>query len=124
MKDLYDSLTMCKFSPISVTQICDMINAITGWDYDPAQLLAAGDRSMSIKRAISNKFGVTQAHDCLPDVCMQPHDEGATAGVEVGMDLMLKEYYEHRGWDPQTGKPTREKLLELGLDEVAADLYA
>ncbi|MBT4264697.1 MAG: aldehyde ferredoxin oxidoreductase family protein [Deltaproteobacteria bacterium] len=123
LKDLYDSLTMCKFSPISVTQICDMINAITGWDYDPAQLLAAGDRSMSIKRAISNKFGVTQAHDCLPDVCMQPHDEGATAGVEVGMDLMLKEYYEHRGWDPLTGKPTREKLLELSLDEVAVDLY-
>jgi len=124
LKDLYDALTMCKFSPVSVTQICEMINAITGWDYDSAQLLAAGDRSMSIKRAISNKFGVTRAHDCLPDICMKPQEEGASAGVEVGMDLMLEDYYGYRGWDLQTGKPTREKLLELGLDTVAADLYA
>ncbi len=123
LKDLYDALTMCKFSPISVTQICDMINAITGWDYDAAMLLQAGDRSMSIKRAISNKFGVTQAHDCLPDVCMTPLEEGATAGVKIGMDQMLGDYYEYRGWDLQTGKPTRSKLLELGLENVVDDLY-
>jgi aldehyde:ferredoxin oxidoreductase len=30
--------------------------------------------------------------------------------------LLLKEYYEARGWDPTTGKPTREKLKSLGLN--------
>ena len=39
------------------------------------------------------------------------------------MNLMLKEYYDYRGWDLQTGKPTREKLIELGLDNVAEELY-
>lgn len=122
-KDLFDSLTLCKFSPATPTQICEMINAITGWNYDPPMLLAAGDRSMSLKRAISNKFGVTQAHDRLPDVCMAVMNDGATAGMPIDMDLMLKDYYEYRGWDPDTGRPTREKLEELDLENVAADLY-
>jgi aldehyde:ferredoxin oxidoreductase len=29
---------------------------------------------------------------------------------------MLKEYYEARGWDPATGKPTPAKLASLGLN--------
>ncbi|MBU2647793.1 aldehyde ferredoxin oxidoreductase C-terminal domain-containing protein, partial [bacterium] len=98
-------------------------NAVTGWDYDPNKLLEAGNRSMSLKRAISNKFGVTQAHDCLPDVCMAVLDDGATAGVQIDMDLMLKDYYGYRGWNPETGRPTRETLEALDLANVAADLY-
>ncbi|NOX32979.1 MAG: hypothetical protein GXP56_04480 [Deltaproteobacteria bacterium] len=36
---------------------------------------------------------------------------------------MLKEYYDYRKWDWETGKPSREKLVKPGLDHVAADLY-
>ena len=34
------------------------------------------------------------------------------------MDEMLDAYYGFRGWDKKTGKPTPEKLKELGLDYV------
>jgi aldehyde:ferredoxin oxidoreductase len=30
---------------------------------------------------------------------------------------MLREYYEARGWDEETGIPKKEKLLELGLQD-------
>ena len=30
---------------------------------------------------------------------------------------MLDNYYEERGWDIQKGVPTKEKLIELGLEE-------
>jgi aldehyde:ferredoxin oxidoreductase len=36
---------------------------------------------------------------------------------------MLSAYYEARGWDAETGKPSREKLVELGLEEIANDLW-
>jgi aldehyde:ferredoxin oxidoreductase len=36
---------------------------------------------------------------------------------------MLKEFYDFRKWDWNTGKPTKEKLLELGLDFAAKDLW-
>jgi aldehyde:ferredoxin oxidoreductase len=39
------------------------------------------------------------------------------------MEVLLKAYYAYRKWDPKTGKPMKEKLLELGLNEAAKDLY-
>ena len=39
------------------------------------------------------------------------------------MEKMLKEYYQYRGWDWATGRPTKEKLLELGLNQVAGEMY-
>jgi len=39
------------------------------------------------------------------------------------MDVLLSEYYDFRklGWG--TGKPTKEKLVELGLEDAARDLW-
>jgi aldehyde:ferredoxin oxidoreductase len=39
------------------------------------------------------------------------------------MDLMLREFYDVSRWDWETGKPTKEKLTELGLDQAARDLW-
>jgi aldehyde:ferredoxin oxidoreductase len=36
---------------------------------------------------------------------------------------MKDAYYEFRGWDKATGIPTPEKLRELELDELIADLW-
>jgi aldehyde:ferredoxin oxidoreductase len=122
-KDMFDALTLCKFSPIGVSKICEMLNALTGWSYDPDALLTAGNRSVTLKRAISNKLGMTRVHDTLPKICLAPLDEGNAAESVPDMDLMLKGYYEYRGWDWETGKPTRNKLVELDLQHVAEDLY-
>jgi aldehyde:ferredoxin oxidoreductase len=40
------------------------------------------------------------------------------------LEQVLDEYYEHKGWDRTTGLQRREKLVELGLDDVAAVLAA
>jgi len=37
-------------------------------------------------------------------------------------DKMLDEYYEAKGWDVETGCPTREAFVEVGLAEVAHEL--
>jgi aldehyde:ferredoxin oxidoreductase len=34
-----------------------------------------------------------------------------------------EEYYRLRGWDEKTGHPTRAKLTDLGLEEIAVALY-
>jgi len=35
---------------------------------------------------------------------------------------MLDDYYEARGWDEKTGRPTRATLERLGLKSVEDDL--
>jgi len=38
---------------------------------------------------------------------------------EKKFEQMKDEYYEIRGWDRNSGIPTKEKLMELGLGDVA-----
>ena len=87
-------------------------------------LLAAGNRSINLKRAISNLCGVTRDHDQLPEICLEPLSEGTTDGVQPDMGAMLKGYYQYHGWDWESGKPTKDKLIELGLGQVADKLYS
>jgi len=122
-KDLFDALTLCKFSPLSPTQLSQILTAITGWEYAPEDLLTAGDRSVNLKRAISNKLGLNRDGDKLPKICQDALSEGSTDGIEPDMDLLLRDYYEHRGWDWETGRPNKDKLVELGLEQAARDLY-
>ncbi len=41
----------------------------------------------------------------------------------VKLGEILPDFYEASGWDPDTSKPTRAKLNELGLDDIAKDLW-
>jgi aldehyde:ferredoxin oxidoreductase len=123
LRDVSDSILMCKFAAVSATMMTDMLNAVTGWNYTVKDVVKIGERSVNLKRAISNKLGVTRADDHLPRIASAPLDGGATAGKSPDMDVMLKEYYEWRKWDWNTGKPTKEKLVELGLPDVAKDLW-
>jgi aldehyde:ferredoxin oxidoreductase len=44
--------------------------------------------------------------------------EGPAKGhVVENLDELLDAYYELRGWDKKTGKPTLQKMRELGLTE-------
>jgi len=36
---------------------------------------------------------------------------------------MLREYYAYHQWNWENGKPTQERLVELGLGHVAEKLY-
>jgi aldehyde:ferredoxin oxidoreductase len=84
-KDLFDSLCLCKMSPISLTQITDSLNAITGWNFTPLDTYACGERSLNIKRAINNKLGVTRADDMY---------QGAVRRQQRGQDAGPASYAE------------------------------
>jgi aldehyde:ferredoxin oxidoreductase len=51
-----------------------------------------------------------------------------TDGTHISSDAhefraLLERFYALRGWDAETGHPTRAKLVQLGLGDVAASLY-
>jgi len=85
--------------------------------------MSIGERSLNLKRAINNVLGVTRQDDRLPEIVCKALKEGATAGIELDMEMMLKEFYTVSKWNWETGKPEKEKLIELGLQQVAQDLY-
>jgi aldehyde:ferredoxin oxidoreductase len=59
----------------------------------------------------------------IPPGLKQPHATGTSKGIAVtNYEAMLDDYYELRGWDKETGIPTRKKLKELDLSDIADDL--
>ena len=87
-----------------------------------------GERLNNLAKAFNVREGFTRADDSLPDRLMaEPLKGGASRGQYISkqdLEQMLNEYYAERGWDVETGIPTRGKLIELGLEHVADDLNA
>ncbi len=118
-----NALIVCYFSNAPAQSYIDLLAAATGWGMTLDDILFAGERMWNLKRAFNHRLGLTRADDRLPQLLLQPLSEGGTQGHAPDLELMLEEYYEARGWDPQTGKPSREKLQELELGWLAEDLW-
>ncbi|GAB6155200.1 aldehyde ferredoxin oxidoreductase family protein [Desulfosporosinus burensis] len=115
---------ICYFTlyALSPTQLAAILTEATGYQYDSKRVLKTGERIFNLQRAFNNKFGITKADDALPKRVMTSVIGGPNEGIVPDLDKMLLEYYQAREWN-NDGKPTREKLTELGLDFVIKDLY-
>jgi aldehyde:ferredoxin oxidoreductase len=128
VKDLEDALTVfdcagtCKFMGMALAtqDWVDMIVNCVGWEFSVSDFRKAGERVYNLARAFNVRDGLTRADDTLPKRLLEePLPEGAAEGHTVKkLDQSLDVYYELRGWDKRTGKPTPEKLRDLNLDYV------
>ena len=114
---------MCIFANVEPEEQVKLINAACGLNWDLEAMMKAGERAWNLKRAINNRMGLTRANDKLPKALLEPFTDGGSAGFEPDLPGMLYAYYEARGWDLDSGKPSRDKLLELGLEDIAKDLW-
>jgi aldehyde:ferredoxin oxidoreductase len=128
VKDLEDALTVfdcagtCKFMGMALAtqDWVDMIVNCVGWEFSVSDFRKVGERVYNLARAFNVRDGLTRADDTLPKRLLEePLPEGAAQGHMVKkLDQSLDAYYEFRGWDKKTGKPTPEKLRDLSLDYV------
>jgi len=120
---VFNALVMCLFANVPIETIVGLINAACGFDWIAEDLFRAGERAWNLKRAINFRLGLNRANDKLPKAFLSPYIDGGSAGYVPPLEEMLAAYYVARGWDPETGKPTPEKLAELGLDWVTKDIW-
>lgn len=101
------------------------MRAVTGWDCTLEELLKAGERIGTMRHLFGLREGdnplLRRVHPRI--VGDPPFTEGPTAGVTV--DLAAQDYWNlgTLDWDRVTTKPSRRKLLELGLNDIADELY-
>lgn len=112
---IYDSIIICKFAHFSANLIAKLVNAATGWQTTPQELIKSGERIFNMKRLINLGFGLTPTDDRLPSLLLKPLPDGGSEGKVPDIKMMLEEYYRFRGWDKKTGWPIKHKLKELGL---------
>jgi aldehyde:ferredoxin oxidoreductase len=117
-------LGLCFFGPtprsfIQVDEVVSMVRAATGWDVTAQDILRIGERATNLARAFNVREGFTRTDDTLPERLFQPLENGALAGVAIPkaeFEQTLTALYRLKGWNPETGAPTREQLRELGVE--------
>ncbi|MCG3223105.1 MAG: aldehyde ferredoxin oxidoreductase C-terminal domain-containing protein, partial [Candidatus Heimdallarchaeota archaeon] len=122
---IVDSAEMCKYTCFSAYAVKpeDMARFIdygTGMELNAEDLMRIGERIYNLERLFNLREGIGKEQDRLPKrFTDEPLPEGPAKGQVVELDKMLPDYYKLRGWDWETGYPTKEKLRELGLLEEA-----
>jgi aldehyde:ferredoxin oxidoreductase len=125
----FDLAGCCKFMGLllKAEEWVDLVANATGWDFDVNDFRKTGECVYNLVRAYNVREGQTRANDVLPDrLHDEPLPEGPGKGMVIsreGFNTYLDTYYDLRGWDKATGKPTREKLSELGLEDLIGDVW-
>lgn len=112
-----DSSGLCVFTTFAWTleDIAPQVDAACEGNWTVDKLLEAGERIWNMERIFNNKAGFTAADDNLPQRLLKDAAKtGPAEGKVAGLDKMLPEYYELRGWT-QEGVPTNETLERLAV---------
>jgi len=116
---------MCNFLPYTFHEKTVIVNATTGWNCTDFELMKVGERAFNMARAFNMREGFTEKDDWLPDRFFSPQTSGPLSKTAVDpqrLEALKHVYYEMRGWDRQTGIPTRGKLAELDIAWIANEL--
>jgi len=113
-----DSTGICLFTKFAIThrEICALLAPATGLDFNFDRSIEQGDRIWNLERMFNLRAGFTSEDDRLPQRVSEPAVDGPRAGSRAILQEHLQTYYLLRGWD-KSGRPTRAKLEELGLDD-------
>jgi aldehyde:ferredoxin oxidoreductase len=121
----------CFFGPaprsyILMEEVLESVNAATDWDMTLDDLLEIGERATNMARVFNVREGFTRKDDTLPERLFTPLEDGPLSGEVFPRDEFesaLTVLYGLKGWDPETGIPTRERLEALSLGWIT-DLSA
>ena len=118
-RGLIDAGGCCLFVNAPLDKLVSLFQAAWGEEVSLDDLMLAGERIFNLKRLLNLKLGLNpRRHEILPKLLTVPLPDGPTAGFVPDWEAMLKEYYQYRGWDWESGFPTPEKLAQLGLSTL------
>lgn len=109
----------------NIDPIAEFMSAVTGWNITNDELLETGERISNLRQAFNVREGLNPLQFKVPDRLLgrPPQKEGPLAGVTVDEDTLDREYLAAMDWDLKTAKPSKKKLQELGLEDVAKELW-
>jgi aldehyde:ferredoxin oxidoreductase len=140
-QSMYDALGICDNAlrwAGSMMQdapwLAELFSAITGFKKSPRELLRGGERLLTLDKLLNIREGFTREDNCYPPLYLQNTVKPIKAAegdrylkdwfgrrlTRVDLNTMVDDYYDEKGWDVSKGQPTREKLVELGLEDFTS----
>jgi aldehyde:ferredoxin oxidoreductase len=117
----------CASGWLPMTKIAECYTALTGTETSPEELKQAGERICNVNKVINVREGFSRQDDRVPawmTPLQTPDGEAITRDYyhekiisHDDMERILGDYYEERGWDRDSGVPTKSKLDAIGLHQ-------
>ncbi|MFC1965201.1 aldehyde ferredoxin oxidoreductase family protein [Chloroflexota bacterium] len=133
-----DSIGCCKFASENTAfttgwhfpDFANALSLLTGMNFTTEGLLKAAESEMLLERAYNAREGIRRIDDYPMAFYWrlkhnEPHPKYDEAKLPFSLeifDMALDEYYRLRGCDLETGIPTRERLEQVGLKDMADSL--
>lgn len=131
IRPLFDALGLCRLQWVEIgfelENYAEIFPLVTGINASWDELLKASERIWNLTRSFSAREipGFGRAWDYPPARFMEePVPSGPARGKflpKESIDFLLDDYYAKRGWT-KDGIPSKSKLKELGLEDVALEL--
>jgi aldehyde:ferredoxin oxidoreductase len=119
---------LCLFGYLSMTVefLPEWLSAVTGHPFTLEELLIAGERISTVRQAFNVREGFNAVTTRLPDRAYgrPPLTEGATAGIRVEIEELVREYLTAMDWSLDGAVPSQAKLIDLGLADIASDIHS
>ncbi len=128
-----DLLEICRFlfhiaqgtDSFSFEDLTKLYSLATGIEADEDHMFKLAERVWNVERAFLVREGIRRKDDRLIGKwATEPVPNGENKGEILDPEKwegMLDDYYRLRGWTDQ-GVPTKEKLTDMGLEDIAANL--
>ena len=120
-----NSAGLCQFGAFFGDSIVDVINVVTGFNFTMNDVQKTGERILNIRHAFNLREGINELKwPVHPRIAgMPPQTTGPLAGVTADIEAQDLWALGALDWDRVTTKPSKAKLLSLGLDDIAKDLW-
>ena len=103
----------------------EFLNAVTGWERSMEEILQCGERIGVMRHVFTLREGDNplnrKVHGRI--IGRPPQKDGPLAAVTADIEAQVYWNLGSLDWDRLSAKPSRQKLLELGLDDVAEELW-
>jgi aldehyde:ferredoxin oxidoreductase len=107
------------------SKLVEFLNAVTGLKYTLADVLKAGERIANIRHVFNLREGIKEMNwTTHPRIYGDPpQKEGPLAGTTI--DIKGQAYWNLGAldWDPISMKPSKQKLIDLGMADIAEELW-
>lgn len=133
-KEIEDMIGICAFvgtwsgiHALEVQDYIELISSAMGIDLSEEELMTIARRGINLEKAFNTiHTDLGRENDYPPPrYIKEPIKSGPYAGFRCDKekwDEMLDRYYELNGWDKETGLPTYQSLIQLGLEDAAVKL--
>ena len=119
---LCNTVGLCIMLSYNDDKVLELLNAATGWDMSREELHEVFERGLTMARLFNLREGLDTSDDKLPWRFHQPMAKGPLSDFRLPVEEVretVESYYEQHGWDRTSGRPRRDTVEYLGLEDIA-----